>query len=171
MLSSSFQHLIYSVETFFTFVNRRQYLSSRWQQNINHSNCLQFDYYDYCFDIPVFISESALIIWMYSYWILCSWKFRKALYFTLLVYWEECGVSLSWNICGRRGILQMDCVNYILKGEIFTGRNVRDHNKSKTTTKGSADKRSIIATFAVSLGGNLLPMQLIYDGKTEFTSI
>ena len=32
---------------------------------------------------------------------------------------------------------------------------------------GSGDKRSITATFVVSLSGSFLPMQLIYDGKTE----
>ena len=32
---------------------------------------------------------------------------------------------------------------------------------------GSGDKRSITATFVVLLSGSFLPMQLIYDGKTE----
>ena len=32
---------------------------------------------------------------------------------------------------------------------------------------GSGDKRSITATCVVSLSGSFLPMQLIYDGKTE----
>ena len=40
-------------------------------------------------------------------------------------------------------------------------------NTSKVTIAGSADKRSITATFAVTLAGNFLPMQLIYGGKTE----
>lgn len=31
---------------------------------------------------------------------------------------------------------------------------------------GSADKRSITGTFIVTLGGQFLPMQLIYGGKT-----
>ena len=32
---------------------------------------------------------------------------------------------------------------------------------------GSGDKRSITATFVISLDGTFLPMQLIYDGKTQ----
>ena len=40
-------------------------------------------------------------------------------------------------------------------------------NSSKVTIAGSADKRSITATFAVTLAGTFLPMQLIYGGKTE----
>ena len=32
---------------------------------------------------------------------------------------------------------------------------------------GAADKRNITATFAVTLSGELLPVQLIYRGKME----
>ena len=32
---------------------------------------------------------------------------------------------------------------------------------------GSGDKRSITVTFVISLDGKFLPMQLIYDGKTQ----
>ena len=34
------------------------------------------------------------------------------------------------------------------------------------TIAGATDKRSITATFAITLSGNFLPMQLIYGGKT-----
>ena len=32
---------------------------------------------------------------------------------------------------------------------------------------GSSDKRTITATFVISLSGNFLPIQLIYGGKTD----
>ena len=34
------------------------------------------------------------------------------------------------------------------------------------TIAGATDKRNITATFAITLSGNFLPMQLIYGGKT-----
>ena len=40
-------------------------------------------------------------------------------------------------------------------------------NSSSVTIAGSADKRSITATFAITLDCTFLPMQLIYGGKTE----
>ena len=40
-------------------------------------------------------------------------------------------------------------------------------NSSSVTIAGSADKRSITATFSITLAGDFLPMQLIYGGKTE----
>ena len=40
-------------------------------------------------------------------------------------------------------------------------------NSTSVTTEGSDDKRMITGTFAVTLGGNFLPMQLIYGGKTN----
>ena len=40
--------------------------------------------------------------------------------------------------------------------------------ETSVTIEGSADKRSITGTFAISLhGGEFLPMQLIYGGKTS----
>ena len=39
-------------------------------------------------------------------------------------------------------------------------------NSTNVTIAGSSDKRTITATFAVSLSGNFLPPQLIYGGKT-----
>ena len=40
-------------------------------------------------------------------------------------------------------------------------------NSSSVTIAGSADKRSITATFSITLAGDFLPMQLIYWGKTD----
>ena len=40
-------------------------------------------------------------------------------------------------------------------------------NLKQVAVAGSADKRTITATFAVSLDGKFLPMQLIYGGKTK----
>ena len=37
----------------------------------------------------------------------------------------------------------------------------------KVTITGAADKRNITATFAVTLSGKFLPIQLMYGGKTE----
>ena len=39
-------------------------------------------------------------------------------------------------------------------------------NSTNITIAGSSDKRTISATFAVSLSGNILPPQLIYGGNT-----
>ena len=39
-------------------------------------------------------------------------------------------------------------------------------NSANVTIAGSSEKRTITATFAVSLPGNFLPPQLIYGGKT-----
>ena len=39
-------------------------------------------------------------------------------------------------------------------------------NSTNVTIAGSSDKRTITATFAVSLAGHFLPPQLIYGGKT-----
>ena len=39
--------------------------------------------------------------------------------------------------------------------------------ETSVTIEGSADKRSITGTFAISLHGEFLPMQLIYGGKTS----
>ena len=39
--------------------------------------------------------------------------------------------------------------------------------ETSVTIEGSADKRSITGTFAISLHGEFLPMQLIYGGKTQ----
>ena len=39
-------------------------------------------------------------------------------------------------------------------------------NSTNVTITGSSDKRTIAATFAVSLSGDSLPLQLIYGGKT-----
>ena len=39
-------------------------------------------------------------------------------------------------------------------------------NSTNITITGSSDKRTISATFAVSLSGNILPSQLIYGGNT-----
>ena len=38
---------------------------------------------------------------------------------------------------------------------------------TNVTIAGASDKRSIAATFAITLSGEFLPMQLIYGGKTE----
>ena len=40
-------------------------------------------------------------------------------------------------------------------------------NSKTVTIKGSTDKRTITATFAISIRGDFLPMQLIYGGKTK----
>ena len=48
------------------------------------------------------------------------------------------------------------------------GRTTLAKKNSKTVTiKGSTDKRTITATFAISIRGDFLPMQLIYGGKTK----
>ena len=39
--------------------------------------------------------------------------------------------------------------------------------ETSVTIEGSSDKRSITGTFAISLHGDFLPMQLIYGGKTS----
>ena len=39
--------------------------------------------------------------------------------------------------------------------------------KTSVTIEGSADKRMITGTFAITLEGEFLPMQLIYRGKTS----
>ena len=39
-------------------------------------------------------------------------------------------------------------------------------NSTNVTIAGSSDKRTISATFAISLPGNFLPPQLRYGGKT-----
>ena len=39
-------------------------------------------------------------------------------------------------------------------------------NSSSALIKGLTDKRSITLTFVISLSGNFLPMQIIYQGKT-----
>ena len=44
-------------------------------------------------------------------------------------------------------------------------------NSTNVTIAGSSDKRTITATFAVSLSGNFLPPQLIYGGKTTSAQI
>ena len=47
------------------------------------------------------------------------------------------------------------------------GRTTLAKKNTKTVPiKGSSDKRTITATFAISLQGDFLPMQLIYGGKT-----
>ena len=49
-----------------------------------------------------------------------------------------------------------------------SGRTTLAKKNSKTgTIKGSTDKRTITATFAISIRGDFLPMQLIYGGKTK----
>ena len=40
-------------------------------------------------------------------------------------------------------------------------------NSKNVTIVGSSDKRSITATFSITLSGKFLPMQLIYGGKTQ----
>ena len=40
-------------------------------------------------------------------------------------------------------------------------------NTKTVPIKGSSNKRTITATFAISLQGDFLPMQLIYGGKTR----
>ena len=40
-------------------------------------------------------------------------------------------------------------------------------NSSSVPIKGLADKRNITLTFVISLNGDLLPMQIIYQGKTK----
>jgi len=40
-------------------------------------------------------------------------------------------------------------------------------NSKNVTIVGSSDKRSITATFSITLSGIFLPMQLIYGGKTQ----
>ena len=48
------------------------------------------------------------------------------------------------------------------------GHTISVKKNSKTVTiKGSTDKRTITAIFAKSIRGDLLPMQLIYGGKTK----
>ena len=48
------------------------------------------------------------------------------------------------------------------------GRTTLATKNSKTVTiKGSTDKRTITATFTISIRGDFLPMQLIYGGKTK----
>ena len=48
------------------------------------------------------------------------------------------------------------------------GQTTLAKKNSKTVTiKGSTDKRTITATFAISMRGDFLPMQLIYRGKTK----
>lgn len=39
-------------------------------------------------------------------------------------------------------------------------------NSSSVPIKGLTDKRSITLTYVISLSGNFLPMQVIYQGKT-----
>ena len=41
------------------------------------------------------------------------------------------------------------------------------HGSSSVTNEGSDDKRMITGTFAITLSGNFLPIQLIYGGKTN----
>ena len=51
---------------------------------------------------------------------------------------------------------------------VHVGRTTLAKRNSKTVTiKGSTDKRTITATFAISIRGDFLPMQLIYGGKTK----
>ena len=48
------------------------------------------------------------------------------------------------------------------------GRTTLAKKNTRTVPiKGSSDKRTITATFAISLQGDFLPMQLIYGGKTR----
>ena len=48
------------------------------------------------------------------------------------------------------------------------GRTTLTKNNTKTVpAKGISNKRTITATFAISLQGEFLPMQLIYGGKTR----
>ena len=48
------------------------------------------------------------------------------------------------------------------------GRTTLAKKNSQTVTiKGSTDKRTITTTFAMSIRGDFLPMQLIYGGKTK----
>ena len=42
-----------------------------------------------------------------------------------------------------------------------------EKNSKKVVISGSTDKRNITGTFAVTLAGHFLPMQLIYGGKTK----
>ena len=49
-----------------------------------------------------------------------------------------------------------------------TGRTTMAEKGARTVAiKGSQDKRTITATFAVTLSGAFLPIQLIYAGKTS----
>ena len=51
---------------------------------------------------------------------------------------------------------------------VLVGRTTLAKKNTKTVPiKGSSDKRTITATFAVSLQWDFLPMQLIYGGKTR----
>ena len=50
---------------------------------------------------------------------------------------------------------------------VLAGRStLAKRNSTNVTIAGSSDKRTITATFAVSLSGHFLPPQLIYGGKT-----
>ena len=52
------------------------------------------------------------------------------------------------------------------------GRTTLAKKNTKTVPiKGSSDKRTITATFVISLQGDFLPMQLIYGGKIKNASL
>ena len=51
---------------------------------------------------------------------------------------------------------------------VSPGKYTFDLKGSKTVpVKGIDDKRQITATFAISLSGEFLPLQVIYEGKTK----
>ena len=55
----------------------------------------------------------------------------------------------------------------VLNSDQTVGRTtLAQRNTTTVTIAGSTDKRSITATFTVTLGGKMLPFQLIYGGKT-----
>ena len=54
-----------------------------------------------------------------------------------------------------------------LKNVPVGNETVAPRGETSVTIEGSSDKRSITGTFAISLHGHFLPMQLIYGGKTS----
>ena len=44
---------------------------------------------------------------------------------------------------------------------------MHDNGAKRVEVHGMSDKRQITATFAVAMSGDFLPMQLLYEGKTE----
>ena len=54
-----------------------------------------------------------------------------------------------------------------LKYVPFGNETLAPRGETSVTIEGSSDKRSVTGTFAISLHGDFLPMQLVYGGKTS----
>ena len=87
---------------------------------------------------------------------------------------EEAGLLFHHNILSKIKrhkipdalILNLDDLTPPKYVPILQTTLAKKNSKSLEIAEGS-DKRSITATFAVSFDGTLLPMQLIYGGKTS----